>query len=115
MLRRAGVTGVLRDERVVGRERVGEEKSAVDGVRGRWVKEVGGEEADGQDQRVDPCVAEGKVLPAAEEASSFSTLGVRARGAGLGVSLRGRAVSGGALIAVGEEEEEEEEEEDARE
>ena len=47
-------------------------------VARRWVDHVGGEEDNDHNEGVDPSVAEGKIFPSAEEATRFSTLGMRA-------------------------------------
>lgn len=83
--------GVDRYQRVGGREGVGEEYGAVEGVgRGR-LDEVGGEDGGDEDEGIHPCVSKREVFPPAEEAAGFSTLG-DAGDFGLGVALvRGSA------------------------
>ena len=55
-------------------QRVREEDGAVQGIALRRVEEVDGEDADGEDQRVDPGVSEGEISPSAKEAACFPPL-----------------------------------------
>ena len=64
--------GVGGDQRRGGRKRVGEEESAVEGIALRGIHEVEGDCEQDEDERVDPCVAEGEVPPPSSESAGFS-------------------------------------------
>ena len=86
--------GVVRNERVVGGERVGEEDGAVQRIGGGRIESVKGEGDDDEDERVEPGVLKGVCLPPSDPAADlgvgFPTFGVRAGKFGLGVALRRR-------------------------
>ena len=80
--------GVGGDERRGGRERVGEEEGAVEGIACGGIDEVEGDYEQDEDERVDPCVAEGEVSPASNESAGFSAFAV-VGGFGVGRALVG--------------------------
>ena len=75
------------DEGMRDGEGVGEEDGAVERVAGGGIDGVEGKCEDDDNQRVDPCVVEGEVLPAADVGAGFSAFGVWARDFGLGIAL----------------------------
>ena len=44
-------------------------------IRGCGIPSVGGEDNKDDDQRIDPCVLEGEILPAAEQRAGLAPLG----------------------------------------
>lgn len=71
--------GMVGYERVVCRERIGEEESIVDRVGGCRIDSVGGEDDNDNDQRIAPCVSKREGFPASEETFCFSSFRKRAK------------------------------------
>ena len=82
------IVGVVRDERVVRWQGVGEKYGAVEGVGRARIEGITREEEDDEEQRVKPSVSKGEGLPSSEQTLCFSPLGEGPEGfLCLGISL----------------------------